>query len=120
MIVDTLTADDAAVILHKVFGSLRNWHDFLADCIRERTTFLGLTLMPGITIKLPGDRCKRPRYASAQVREFIVTARDLMPSSSTLREFCLIKIEIDPSTALLPWKMRTGKPVAPSSAGVET
>lgn len=110
MMIETLSADDAALALRVALGPARNWHDFLADCIRDKTDLFGLMLRPVIRIKLSGDRCKRPRYATSEVRTFIISALCLVSRPADTRALRKVKIEIDPAMLALPLEMRRAKP----------
>ncbi len=43
MIIDTISAEDTAMLLGQALGPLRARHDFLADCIRGKTSLFGMT-----------------------------------------------------------------------------
>lgn len=65
----TLSAFETAVILHKHFGELRAWPDFLMDNIRGRQDVGGFTLMPCARRK--GRTGFQPRYAVRDVVDFV-------------------------------------------------
>lgn len=69
---DVYTQPDTVTLLHAELGSIRAWRDFLADCIRNRTDFHGLQLLPVAYLKA---RCGRPVYDMHQVLAFINEAR---------------------------------------------
>ena len=65
---------DAGSMLHTAFGSVRTWSDFLADCIRDRTSFHGLQLHPVCYLRSSTGRAGRPLYDRQTVLDFIVAA----------------------------------------------
>lgn len=107
--IDTLSAEDAALALRKALGPSRGWHDFLADCIRGRTSLLGVRLLPIARIKRTGDRLKRPVYATSDVRNFILYAITKIARPADTQELRKIRIEIDPAMLLLPLGTRRAK-----------
>lgn len=64
-----LRQPDVVTLLHREFGPLLSWRDFLADCIRSGTTFHGLSLLPAAYIR---DRGRRPAYLKSDVDLFIL------------------------------------------------
>lgn len=111
MIVQTLGTGDTAYLLRQALGRIRtNWSDFLADCIQGKTSLAGQTLQPIARIKLPGDRCKRPRYAPGAIRAFILAVLRAVPRPTAAeRAPQLVAIEIDVETLVLPLPMRRAK-----------
>lgn len=112
MIVQTLGTGDTAYLLRQALGRIRsNWSDFLADCIRGRASLAGQTLQPIARIKLPGDRCKRPRYTVVAVKAFILAVFRAGVPRPTVEERApqLVEIEIDVETLVLPLPMRRAK-----------
>lgn len=109
MMIDTLNSDDTALALRVALGPARGWHDFLADCIRNKTSLFGLKLRPVDWVKLPGDRCKRPRYATSEVRTFIISALGFISRSVDTKALRKIKIEIDPAMLAMPLELRRAK-----------
>lgn len=109
MIIDTLSAEDTALALRTALGPTRGWHDFLADCIRGRTSLFGRRLLPVIKIKKIGDRCKRPLYATADLHDFIIYALKVIARPVDTRALSKIKIDIDPLMLALPLGTRRAK-----------
>jgi hypothetical protein len=112
MIVSTLDTGDVSFILRQALGRMRtNWSDFLADCIRDKASISGLTLQPIARVKLPGDRCKRPRYTAESVQVFILAVLSTVarPTASE-RAPERVAIEIDPAALTLPLALRSAKP----------
>lgn len=109
---DTLDTGETSLMLRLALGPVRtNWSDFLADCIRDRASLSGLQLQPIVRIKLPGDRCKRPRYTTQDVKNFILEAVRILPRPTAAdRALHMVKIEIDPAMLALPLAMRRAKP----------
>ena len=112
--VKAINQADTAYILHSAFGSVRSWHDFLGDCIRNRTSFYGLQLLP---IGYERDhRCRRPVYAADQVAAFVREARNragLFTAAERIRPFM---VEIDTAARKLPARMRHAKRLPPATA----
>ena len=111
MIISTLDTGDVAFILRQALGRTRtNWSDFLSDCIRGKTSILGLQLLPIVTVKIPGDKCKRPRYRAEDVKRFILDVLCILPRpSATELAIHKFQIEIDPAMLALPLAMRSAK-----------
>lgn len=112
MIVETLDTGEVVFFLRQALGRMRlNWSDFLADCIRNRTNLHGLQLLPIAKLKLPGDRRKRPRYATAAVTGFILGILEKVPRPpAAARELNKVLIAIDPAMLSLPLEMRHAVP----------
>lgn len=111
MKVDTLDTGDVVFLLRRALGRMRtNWSDFLSDCIRDKTSLAGLQLLPIARVKIPGDRCKRPRYTAQAVAEFIrgVILEIPRPAEAD-REVQRVTIEIDPAMLALPMSARRAK-----------
>ena len=85
----TWDAADTAFYLRAKLGRARAWGDFLSDCIRDRTDYFGLTLLP---IAYLSDRCRRPVYQVTQVREFVELALQRAPAPRCARELHQILI----------------------------
>lgn len=102
--VDTLDTGDVVKLLRQALGRMRtNWSDFLSDCIRDKTSLAGLQLLPIAKVKLPNDRCKRPRYTAQAIRAFIIGVLLVMPRPSEAeRAVQIVTIEINPAMLALP------------------
>lgn len=98
--IKTLSSGQTANLLGLALGSARQWTFFLADCIRGRTNFHGLTLEPVGQIH---DRCDRPVYEASDVVNFIRAARAFVSPSSAYRTQLA---EMDLAAYSLPWQMR--------------
>lgn len=106
MMIDTLSSAETAYFLRRALGPVRSWSDFLADCIRDKSCHLGLTLLPVFRVRMPGDRCERPRYSAQQVKTFILAALALEPRPANAEQVRVQSIEVDDETMELPWCMR--------------
>jgi hypothetical protein len=99
-----LPASEVAHILRLTLGQ-RQWRDFLADCIRERTPGIAgwLLLVPYASSKVSG-KAARPLYRACDVRVFIEQARaadsSLRPCPVTARRYAV------DTTIGIPWQMR--------------
>ena len=73
--VQLLSAAETAHVLRIALGQ-RQWRDFLADCIRDRTPGVGggVKLMPYAATSSAG-RAARPLYRAVDVRRFVEEAR---------------------------------------------
>jgi hypothetical protein len=118
MIVSTLDTGDVSHLLRQALGRIRtNWSDFLADCIRGKASISGITLQPVVRVRMPGDRCKRPRYTAESVRTFITDVLRVVPRpTATERAINLVPIEIEPAMLALPLSMRSAKPATITTA----
>jgi len=107
----TVTAQEATVILFARLGPLRAWGDFLADCIRGHQTYRGVKLMP-CARQMDKTGNLRPVYSVADIDKFIRQVKRLEPTAGPTR--------IRPKTlALVPgrgWRAqkfdRNGDPIA--------
>lgn len=101
-----LSAGETAGLLNRALGDSRQWSSFLADCIRDQTSFHGLTLLP---VAARSDRCRRPAYWTREVIAFI---RAALPFASPRPALVATQlVEIDAKTLALPWRMRQLNPV---------
>lgn len=102
---DVWSAQQAAALLSRALGNVRNWSDFLSDCAREKgnTNHHGLTLEAVLYVQ---DRCGRPVYDPARVKAFIFKALERAPRPSRAEDFRPFSVEIDSSYLDLPVRMR--------------
>lgn len=94
----TLSAGETAYALHRRLGRIRAWGDFLSDCIRNKTTFKGLTLMP--CGRMHDGRREVPRYSMSDVRKFIEAVLSVQPAGERLAP---VALDFDAET---PWFLR--------------
>lgn len=100
----TLPAGEVAFILRKKLGPLRSWSDFLADCIRAKTSIQGLVLMPCARVRSGGSL--RPVYDARDILVFVNAVRALSLASPVLTGGIVTHtVEID-STDRRHWKLR--------------
>lgn len=115
--VHTISAAEAAYLLHAKLGSLRNWGDFLADAIRDRASIDGLTLLP--CCRMHDGRALRPRYDAHAVLNFINEVKARHPEAGRTKITPLM-LDVPPSPL---WRVnkfdRDGKPMA-SAPGSHT
>lgn len=95
-----LTQTETVTKLHAALGSMRGWRDFLADCIRKRTSFHGLQLLP---IGYMRKRCKRPVYAETAVDDFVAAA--LAIEAPKPIEPTLVDIAVVPAWVPVEWRI---------------
>lgn len=104
-----LTAAETAAILRQYLGPARQWRDFLADCIRDRTSLHGHTLKPYAARGGGRNLVPRPLYRGADVVAFIRSVRLADPS------LCPAPVKAKPFTLEnatgLPWRLRVATPV---------
>jgi len=116
VIFDTISAAETAFALRKALGPERSWGHFLSDCIRDKTKASEPILLPLVNVKVPGDRCERPRYAKRHVPDFIVDHRATHSRPADADRLHSVAIQIDPVNLSIPWRLRksmlvsTGKP----------
>lgn len=89
----TIPAQEVAYLLRHCLGPIRCWSDFLADCLRDRTSIKGLTLKP--CAKRHDGRVYRPVYAVDDVRVFIDQVRKTVPEASASARIKQIILTID-------------------------
>lgn len=106
MLINTLSSAEAAFFLRCALGPVRNWSDFLADCIRDKSSHMGLTLLPVCRVRMSGDSCARPRYSAQQIKTFIKEALVLEPRPADAMQVRIQPVEIDDELMQLPWHMR--------------
>ncbi len=111
--IEALSTADTAYKLRRELGDARNWHDFLADCIRGRTSYRGLRLIPVAGVV---DRCRRPVYDLREVDEFVraVLLRD--PPASAPEAIRPFRVRIETCSARVPYSMRRAERLAGSTA----
>lgn len=111
MIVDThtITAGETAHYLQVHLGSLRQWRDFLSDCIRNRQDIKGCTLMP--CARKRGATGLGPVYSVNEVKAFIMAVKATEPRAGKPVRAVIVKIDTAKS-----WRYnkfdRDGLPVA--------
>lgn len=107
-----LSAAETAFTLRLTLGR-RQWRDWLADCIRDRTPGLagGLKLLPYATSRITGS-VDRPLYRACDLRAFIQQARELDP---TLRPEPVRATPYELDTTIgLPWAVRRASRSSPA------
>ena len=107
--IETISAQDAALMLRQKLGNIRAWSDFLSDCIRAITSLHGRTLLP--VARQHDGKAFRPRYARSDVLKFI---RDVLADGHGRKEaITIISLPIDTAKG---WRVQkfdtTAKPVA--------
>lgn len=114
-------AQNAAHALGVTLGSVRSWSDFLTDCIKGKTHYFGLTLMPVCYVK---NCSQRPVYLRSEIDDFLKNAVRASPPPADPLALRPFSIEIDAAALDLPVKLRRGKrlpePVAPASSSTAT
>ena len=104
-----LTAGEAASVLWNQLGPIRNWSNFLADCIRSKQAIAGITLTP--CARLQGMRGLRPAYSLADIEAFIRAVKAVMPDAG--KPACPVTVQLDTSRG---WRIskfdRKGSPIA--------
>ena len=74
-----LNKSETVHILGHRLGQIRNWGDFLADCIRGHQHIEGITLMP--RARLQGVRGFGPAYDVADIGAFIRAVKLAVPEA---------------------------------------
>ena len=69
MKIKTLSAAETAFLLRVKLGPLRNYGDFLADCIRDRQNIAGHQLLP--IARQQDGKGLRPVYGIEDIQSFI-------------------------------------------------
>jgi hypothetical protein len=107
----TISAQEAEVLLWRLFSDLREWHSFLADNRRSdpKQNVGGFTLLP--CAKVVDGRDKSPRYVLRELDQFI---KDVRACTPVVKPGVVTPMTLDIDDAL-PWKLnafnRAGKPV---------
>lgn len=100
---EVLSAPETAALLHKRFGPVCAWDDWLSDRRRGRgKQFADFDLQPCAHIQ---ERCKRPLYALADVVKFILAFLRRHPDSKPRPKVGIRVIEFDTADHR-NWKMR--------------
>jgi len=107
----TVTASEAAYMLHKALGALRAWGDFLADNIRGKQSIHGLTLEPCCLKKIQG--AYRPMYAVADVHKFIAAVLACEPAARTKAPITVIDLPVERGR---PWRAQKFKRIKQQSS----
>lgn len=100
-----LSSQDAAYLLRRELGPLRTWSDFLADCIRGRTSFKGHTLLPMAYLDGRG-LCGRPVYAPEEVAAFIAAVSALGAADPDPTAVRPVLVDLSPAPSWLPPQFR--------------
>ncbi len=95
----TISAAEAAYLLRRELGPLRQWRDFLSDALRDRANIHGLTLLP--CGKLHDGRAFRPVYDARSVKSFIDAVLATVPTAGKA-PITPTRLDIDPC---LPWRL---------------
>jgi hypothetical protein len=103
-----LPASEVAFILRRKIGPQRAWGDFLADCIRGRADFYGLTLLPTARVRYRG--LDRPVYSVREVHEFVHEAIRLSPPLNSPASLMTYLVDFD-LIDYRHWKLRTLMPL---------
>lgn len=108
--VQAIALSEAAYLLRRELGPLRNWTSFLTDNNRGRQHIEGHTLAP-CALRHDG-RSHRPVYAVADLRDFIIKVRRAVPSAGKVPVMTM-GLAIDPAQN---WRMnkfdKDGAPAA--------
>lgn len=105
----TISAGETAHFLQIHLGSLRQWRDFLSDCIRYRQDIKGYTLMPCARKK--GATGWGPVYSINDVKAFIKSVKAAEPQAGKPIRAVMVKIDSAKSWRLNKFD-RKGLPVA--------
>lgn len=104
-----ITAGETAYLLHHRLGSMRQWRDFLSDCLRGKQSINGLTLMP--RGRLQNQTGYGPAYLPADIKAFILAVKATYPHAG--KPIAPVSVQLDTARG---WRVskfdRHGHPVA--------
>lgn len=75
----TLSNSETAFLLRAKLGDIRNFGNFLTDCIRDRQNIAGYKLLPAA--RQHDGRGLRPVYSVAAVQDFIAKVLAAVPAA---------------------------------------
>jgi hypothetical protein len=115
----TISAAEAAYVLRRDLGPLRNWNEFLHDARRRAAYVAGYTVLP--CCRQHDGIAYRPRYDIKAVREFVKRVKAAIPAKAGKATVESVPLELGRGKHWQDKRFdRVGSPIAPKSQSAVT